>query len=678
MKFTAIEVEDIFAYSGLSRINLAGCSPEQNIVMVRGRNGAGKTSLLNAIKLLFLGSGDESLRRVGFGRTAVNKNHYVLGQPGRWYGVFNTCARTSGSPARVALEWTDNDRQFKAQRVFRLGGASFTEDLSVTVDQVPLDAADAEATMAQLLPKEVVPFFFFDGEQIQSIADAEIGREQAEIERLLGLSFIVHLTREIDAYSKFKRRAGLPAEVQVRITEAENAQRKAQAELEAAGRARVALEEEVLDLERQKRRLDNERNRLRTGISEADRRRMAGRIAVLASQREHLAAEIAEGVPADAIWYGNLSLVTEAFREVDQQLAGTADTSLANRLYNYLPEELVRSLARLEPAVLLEDLQRQAFIAEVERALEQAGVFLEATQSPLLASLSPRRLQVLRDKFLVWAEQGRSLAGRHADKLRLMRQLTAEQSQAQRDLDEAELATDEARHRFEELSSQLAEVERLIQERSNDAAEYRVVEQRAHREVAERVDEVRRAEAQYSEVSRQNAAYQQSLRVKRALEDYREQRGGQIREAVQKRLNERVALLLGPSELIASVTLDDQFGMTYYDVSGEEIARHSISAGMRQLLAMSMLWALKDAASRPLPVIIDTPLGRIDRENRSLLMREYFPKAGNPLVLLPTNSEISDDEFALLSKKICRRYEIRNMGGQNASIVEDGFSLGRS
>lgn len=675
MKFTAIEVENIFAYSGLSRINLGGCSPEQNIIMVRGRNGAGKTSLLNAVKLLFLGAADEALRRVGFGGTPINKNQYVLGQPGRWYGVFNTGARQSGSPARVSLEWTDSDRLFKAQRLFRLSGGSFTEELTVTVDRRPLDDAEAEATLTQLLPREVVPFFFFDGEQIQSIADAEIGREQAEIERLLGLSFIVHLNREIDAYSKAKRRSGLPADVQVRITVAENAQRQAQAELEAAGRARVAIEEEILDLERQRRRLDNERNRLRTGISEADRRRMAGRIAVLESQRETLARDIAEEVPPEAIWYGNLGLVRESFAQVNEQVAGIGDAALADRLHDELPGEMVERMRELKPAIALAEEQQSQFEAEVHAALEVLGVPRGATSNPLFASLSPRKLAALRDKFLVWAEQGASLAGRHADHLRTMRQLTQEQLQAQRDLDEAELTTDEARQRFEELTNEMGEVDRAIREQSDAVAEHRVAEQRAQREEAARSDEVRRLEAQFADVSRQNAAYQFSLRVKRALDDYRERRRGQIRGAVEKRLNDRVALLLGPSQLIASVALDDQFGMTYFDSSGEEIARHSISAGMRQLLAMSMLWALKDEAQRPLPVIIDTPLGRIDRQNRSLLMTEYFPHAGNPLVLLPTNSEISDEELGLLEGRVCRYYEIRNEGGQDAHI--DEIAVGR-
>ena len=66
-RFTSIEVENIFAYRGKSCIDLSDCTEERNVVVVSGRNGAGKTSLLNAIKLLFLGAENESMRRVLFG-----------------------------------------------------------------------------------------------------------------------------------------------------------------------------------------------------------------------------------------------------------------------------------------------------------------------------------------------------------------------------------------------------------------------------------------------------------------------------------------------------------------------------------------------------------------------------------------------------------------------------------
>lgn len=669
MKFTGIELENIFAYRGLSRIDLSGCTTSKNIVVISGANGTGKTSLLNAIKLLFLGSTNEEIRRVGFGRGPINSNQYVLGQTGRWYGVFNRLARAAGDSARVALAWEEDGGAFRAERVFSLTSAApgYQERVTVLKDGVAMP--EPEAALQRILPKEVVPYFFFDGEQIQSIADAEVGREQAEIERLLGLSFVMELLREVENYGKVKKRAGMPEEARVQLIQVENALREARAKEEAAGRSRVALEEEVQALERERRRIEVDRNRLRTGISETDRQRANARIAALKTQRDTLAGEIADALPPEAPWMTNLVLVKGAFRLLEESLAGGANIGMAQRLHHDFASDLVDRLGKERPPIVFGEQQLKTFNAAVVATLESLGIAQSSTASPLLESISPKEMEKLRDRYLVWSETGEQVAAGQAERLRRMRQLTHEQNQTQRDLDEAELTSDEARRRFDELSDRLKTVDDAIRDLTVRMTELRIEEQRAQRDIATHTAAVSRHEAEVERVGAQNKAYRLSLSVGLALETFRERRRGLIRNSVENRLNDRIATLLAPSQLIRAVKLDDQFRMTYFDSQNQEVARYSISAGMRQLVAMSMLWALKDEAARPVPVVIDTPLGRIDRENRALLISEYFPAAGNPLILLPTNSEFGEDGYAELGPRISRSYRIKNITGDDAKIV---------
>jgi DNA sulfur modification protein DndD len=667
-RFTSIEVENIFAYRGKSRIDLSDCTEERNVVVVSGRNGAGKTSLLNAIKLLFLGAEDESIRRVLFGKAPISPKHFVTGLPGRWYGVFNTTAPTD-SPARVALEWIEKGRKFKAERVFDQTNnvQGYTERLNVTVDGAP--AVDGAALLSQLLPHEVVPFFFFDGEQIQSLADSEEGREQVEIERLLGLSFVVTILREIDLYTKAKYRAGLPGSVALQIVQNENKEREARARIDAAARARVALEEEVQEDRQQQTLLDEERNRLRTGMSETDRNRMIARIKLLTSEREKLAGEIALELPHEAPWLANMAIVRDAFGALESYLGAGAAPDVARRLHDELPLELLRRLANQNPPVPLTNKQQAQFQRDVEDALDIAGVVAHKNENPIFSSLSPKQVRSLHRRFLVWSDRGESLASAHAERLRLMRQMTHEQQQAERNLDEAEITSDEARKQFNKITEQIAEIAAKIQLNIQAIAAHRIEEEQAQRELSVAREATRQLKAEYDEVTRKNQAYQFGGRVSQALTYFREQKRARIRASVEDRLNKRVGTLLAPSQLIKTVALDKQFHMTYFDERDHPVARRSISAGMRQLVAMSMLWALKDEANRPLPVVIDTPLGRIDRETRALLMSEYFPCAGNPLVLLPTNSEFSPEDDLNMAGRIARRYQIQNNGGENAQIV---------
>jgi hypothetical protein len=104
------------------------------------------------------------------------------------------------------------------------------------------------------------------------------------------------------------------------------------------------------------------------------------------------------------------------------------------------------------PPVNLAEDQKQQFQQDVEEALEAFGVTTQALSNPLLNSLSPRQVQALYKRFLVWSEKGARLVGAQADKLRTIRQLRCEQLQIQRSLDDAEITTDEARQKFNILS----------------------------------------------------------------------------------------------------------------------------------------------------------------------------------------------------------------------------------
>jgi DNA sulfur modification protein DndD len=52
------------------------------------------------------------------------------------------------------------------------------------------------------------------------------------------------------------------------------------------------------------------------------------------------------------------------------------------------------------------------------------------------------------------------------------------------------------------------------------------------------------------------------------------------------------------------------------------------------------LRGLAKASGRPLPTIIDTPLGRLDSTRRRHLLERYFPVASHQVILLSTDEEI--------------------------------------
>ncbi len=71
MIFDEVRIHNLFSYKGEQVFDFRGADPTHNIAVVYGRNGYGKTSFLNALRLLFLGPSNELRDAVQTGRKVI-------------------------------------------------------------------------------------------------------------------------------------------------------------------------------------------------------------------------------------------------------------------------------------------------------------------------------------------------------------------------------------------------------------------------------------------------------------------------------------------------------------------------------------------------------------------------------------------------------------------------------
>ena len=88
--------------------------------------------------------------------------------------------------------------------------------------------------------------------------------------------------------------------------------------------------------------------------------------------------------------------------------------------------------------------------------------------------------------------------------------------------------------------------------------------------------------------------------------------------------------LLHKQQLVERVVIDpDDFSITLIDKAGMVLPKDRLSEGEKQIFAISVLWGLSQASARPLPAIIDTPIGRLDSEHRKQRVERDFPHASH-------------------------------------------------
>ncbi len=176
-----------------------------------------------------------------------------------------------------------------------------------------------------------------------------------------------------------------------------------------------------------------------------------------------------------------------------------------------------------------------------------------------------------------------------------------------------------------------------------------------------RVEEVQRV-ITYSEKARETLERFGGALLKRHI--------SRLEVAVKQSFNE----LMRKNGLVQGLRIDtDKFTLSLSDPEGEPIDPIRLSAGERQLLAVSLLWGLVKVAGNRLPSVIDTPLGRLDSRHREHLVERYFPNASHQVLLLSTDEEIDEHLLGRLKKSIAHTYTLVHDDTTFTTTVKAGY-----
>ena len=184
-------------------------------------------------------------------------------------------------------------------------------------------------------------------------------------------------------------------------------------------------------------------------------------------------------------------------------------------------------------------------------------------------------------------------------------------------------------------------------------------------------DEIRKNEAE--EVQLKNMR-QQLLRGREVLIKFEEKIRNKHITNLEKLICESFQILLRKKSFVSSISICPQsFMLTIQTVGEEEVPAAKLSAGERQLLAVAVLWALAKASGRKLPTVIDTPLGRLDSDHRKSFVQNYFPYAGDQVILLSTDEEIVGPYYRSLKKHTSHQYLIQYDDRKQSSEITKGY-----
>lgn len=631
---------------------------KRNVLLVFGANMRGKTSLLNA------------LRWGLFGR-ALDRHSQEIDL----IKLINWDAQASGDWAMsVTLEFEADGSHFTiARRVEPLDLVSprHSRDLKSEVllkkDGAVLPADEVETYVNKFIPEEIARFYLFDGELLQEyeallVDESEVGpRIKEAVEKVLGVPALIrgrdelrHLLKQAQSVqaTEAKHVKALESHAQKSVqlrTEVDDAERRlAEISQKADGfnRELTDVDEELKNLEAVKdlaadvaakdlemgqvkdriaRNDDERRGALKDAWKDLLQPRISGKVseltAKIAEQRKSI--EVRGGLQT-RIQQLELLLGSGTCGVCDTQIDSGKRAAIGSRLGSLQAEFEGVSSAADELGRLSHELGQLTRITGTGAAarvaqLEQENTTLTVRLSVLETEIEEKR-ESLRNHDVARVAQ---LQAKRDGLLKLRGKMESDIDQLKREIDEK--------------NATLQDLSKLMS---------------------------RNPEARKQRSSREVSVYSGLLDVFGAsIDALRERLRTQVADEAT-----RVFKLLTTEKSYKELRINNNYGLTIIDRHGREVSVRS--AGAEQVVAMSLLCALNKTASRPGPVVIDTPFARLDPEHRQNILTFLPTMAGQVAFFVHRGEIAADQDLSSVAARIGARYEIERVSSSESQLVK--------
>lgn len=651
MIFQELVLENFGPYKGRQVFNLRPSKEQQTIILLGGMNGGGKTTLMDAIRLAL------------YGHRAPCSTRGSLSYP----EFLKQCINRQAQDSTIELSFQqtlNNEAQPTEFRIYR----TWTEQISgrdilrITVNgEIAPDLAQKwDERIEDLLPLGISRLFLFDGEQVGELADQDTlpPSVMSAMRSLLGLELPDRLSADLDVLTTRKRKALATVQEQAQLLDLEQ-------RLESQEQERRSIKKKIAAIQQ---KLDKAEEKLR----QAEERFLAegGKIAAEQSQQEqqhqqaktkaddHRAAlrEVAAGVLPLAFIQPLLEEAQiQAQQEIRQQQLEVAKALLKERSQGLL--QFIKSLD-LEAKQLR---QIRSFLAKQDKEASQnrgetwlgADVDILHQLTNTLQYALPHQRQIATDHLqqLQTCQEEIETIERYLataaspeiyDKLvQQVRQAQADVVNLKADREQSQRLLDQAEQTLARTKQELMDYGKLAIDRKNDEHTLAAI----------------------AKVQDTLQLFKQKLKLRKLNQ-------------LETLVTECFLYLLHKSNLVHRVQIDTEtFSLSLFDYEGQPVPKHRLSAGEKQLLAISLLWGLARASGRQLPVAIDTPLGRLDSSHRNHLVDRYFPQASHQVLLLSTDTEIGKAEVKRLRENgaIAREYLLKYDRTKHQTQVKSGY-----
>lgn len=663
MHFLNIELYNYGIYKGKHNISLSDQDSGKNVTLVGGMNGRGKTTILDSIFLCL------------YGRKSTE---YITGKKEAYHKLLkdhiNKSAEDKSSYIKLIMEMDDDDGTIiTVTRAWKMSGKKI--DTTLQVEKNGIDdsylSENWEYYVEELIPFGIAKFFFFDNEKISQIADDDaFDKIKDSIKSVMGVTTIESLCAHIEKIRKEKnsnlKKSGSDLltkeseELTQNIEDAETIIRNLFAQKASLIPKLAKLNDK---LEQTEQVFWKKGGNL--GLNHDDILRDQHTLKEQAASLKEEAIALASN-PATPLCLCN-SLTISAYNKIcseENARAKKYSLPVVSTLYDSLLKEFQGEFSETSDSYKL-----LATIIE-----HQLNELKQEAQSDSSSSLTPLA-RTLIDKFVsedssALKHKALTIVTENKKVLTALQQLEVHLSSSAEKTDTIKLLGD-----IKDLQSQKTQLESDINKCEEQIHSTQYKKEQLERQLNKVLLKIA-ADADTSDDNVRIIEY--STITLEIMQEFVHRLQSQKVNQLEMNITSCFEFLAQKQAIITSISIDPEtLDITLRDYNGGVLLKDQLSAGEKQMFAISILWGLALSSGYKLPVIIDTPMARLDSAHRSNFINRYLPNASSQVIVLSTDEEINGKYLEDIRKYVNTSYTLVYDEVEKCSSIQPGYFGGK-
>lgn len=636
-------------------------SSDSPLILMGGKNDRGKTAFFTAMRFCLYGFEGSNAEKSRKRRQAINRKAAVEG-----------LGETS-----VTLEFTHNETVYEIERIIEFDKVddpddrdwnacyvtvrkpSVSEGKEVVIKKAPQEdpAKKYNRFINGILPESASDFFFFDGEELDRYAGSyndSDGDVREAIETVLGIREIQNAIHDLQDEGKdyyqsewqdkaedveeLKDLSDEISEVQSDIRAKKTEKDSAKSELEQKLKRRRQIEDELAEASGVADKQDRV-NKIKEEIEGTDQKEgLQDKLDHKRGEHRELHSRLGPlmiGLGAKhAINNYDVSIVSgmegtiEYLLDRDKCVCGTEIDADAEQTLEHTLEKL-----------------RNDEMSTISELQGFASNHLEC----LTAGDYPENLNVSQAKSEYVSIQN-DVNGLKED----ITDLKDEKETLEEDIKKATVTAKEAeslRDAKETLDEKIGGLKTSVKNLDEDIEKL----EEKKRELEQTVNSM---EAADDEEQRYRTLMSLSDQCADAWENIRDKYIETQRQSVEKHASKIFQELTNKQDVYEGLTISEGYELDVKTISGDrDIEEQNPSKGARQIIAYSFIAGLNKFTAREAPVVIDTPIGRLDPEHKENLIN-HFPNFQDQVIILYQPGELDEEDIEQIGDNISSHLEI--------------------